>query len=305
MHGKSDQKTPKPADNACPYIGLKDDRTSFAAYPSEWNVCYRVKPIESPKMVYQSNLCLDGAFENCPIYHAPEQQKMPRSIQRQDQKIATQTKKIIGLALLGVISIAFFVLLLFQNQWGRKVVGFLSPDHNSPPAIIDVSANGTEDLDAGQVNLQPTNTSTITLTNTPSPTMTITPSPTVEDPVLMLEQPIGGEYQFVIHRVIEGETLQYYADQYRTNPQAIINANYNPITPLWVDWLVVIPVDISVMGELPSSEVYQVEQEGTLLATIAEQEEVQLADLCLYNHIDAGHVMHEGEWLLIPRPRNG
>ncbi len=57
------------------------------------------------------------------------------------------------------------------------------------------------------------------------------------------------------HRVAEGESLQVFANLYNTSVEAIRNVNYDLIAPLWIDWLVVIPMNTMDVSGIPDEPV--------------------------------------------------
>jgi hypothetical protein len=46
----------------------------------------------------------------------------------------------------------------------------------------------------------------------------------------------------LIHKVGNGENLAGIADQYKTSVDAIQTVNYNLQVPVWINWLLVVPV---------------------------------------------------------------
>jgi hypothetical protein len=116
-----------------------------------------------------------------------------------------------------------------------------------------------------------------------------------------LDVPIGTDYQFIIHQVLEGESLEQFAVQYDTSREVITKINYFLPVPLWVNWLVIIPVNLTDPGDLPTFEAYLVTEETISIGKLSEKLAVNLEDLSYYNGIGVEHVMKSGEWLLIPR----
>jgi hypothetical protein len=129
-------------------------------------------------------------------------------------------------------------------------------------------------------------------------------SPTHEIPVLAFGSPIGSEIQFVIHRVGEGETLQMFADHYNTCVEAIKAVNYDLISPLWVDWLVIIPINLTDVSNLPPFEACLIEEEDISIEEIAIILDVLPKDICFINGFDPDHILQKGEWVHVPRSIN-
>jgi len=121
-----------------------------------------------------------------------------------------------------------------------------------------------------------------------------------------LEVPIGTDYKFIIHRVLGGENLEQYATKYDTSVQAIIALNYAPITPLWSNMLVVIPLGFTDYVKLPSFKVYQVKEtdRGISVEDLAAYLHVSPLDLKYYNGwTQDGDRPLVGDFLLVARPR--
>jgi len=285
---------------SCPYLGLKDDRVSYTAFPSRWNVCYHAQPPETPNFSHQRHFCLQTAHKRCHIFRAEETRKLPKAIRYQSKGLSKRTKRIILIGSISCLVILVFAGILLRDQWFNALVGMISFEGQvtetpfmAATAVPTQEYAATEDRDQGT---QPSPT-VIEPTDTPA---TIAPSPTIHDPILALDTPIGEEYQFVIHRVAEGESLQIFADQYNTSIEAINAVNHNLIAPLWINWLIIIPVNNTDVMELPTFEAYQVEEEISV-RTLAEELSINLENVLFYNAIDSDHILHEGEWLLVPR----
>jgi hypothetical protein len=290
-----------PAVISCPFLGLVDDRESYTSYPSEWNVCYHVQPIAAPNHSHQEAYCLSTEYALCPIFNTESPQKMPDGVKLRRQISIEKIKQIGIIAVLVLFVILVIVGILFREQWLDKIPEF-SSDTGTGTELIN-----SDDRQTGTI-VSPTSTglfseiSLAPLATEKAPTdPTAALNPTKTDPILALEVPIGDEVQFVMHRVLPGESLAIFADQYNTSIDAIIAVNANLISPLWVDWVVIVPVNFSDINGLPAFEAYQVEEEGVSLEVLAERLSAAVDQMSLYNNIDTDHKLHVGEWLLVPR----
>lgn len=54
--------------NPCPYLRVKNDPDTWAAYPSRANQCHHAWPHQSVAPLYQQNICLTNAHQSCPIF---------------------------------------------------------------------------------------------------------------------------------------------------------------------------------------------------------------------------------------------
>lgn len=296
MHANLQDKLSSRPQHSCPDIGLKEDPATFSAFPSQQNACHHVRPVQVPNIPHQRTYCLQSAHLHCPIFEAQPGVRMPREIQHKTHRLSRKTR---NLLVVGGIIATLLILVFIWNFIGRP--WFSIPGEVILPTLTQPAAAPQETLLV-----------TVTVdqfTQTPSPTLALLtptdppPTSTQEDPILALETPIGGEIQFIIHRVKEGETLQMFADQYNTTVEAITAINYDLIVPLWAHWLVIIPVNITEVNDLPAFEAHQVAEEGIRVRELAEQLSASLEDMMRYNNIDANHTLHAGEWLLIPRER--
>ncbi len=88
--------------------------------------------------------------------------------------------------------------------------------------------------------------------------------------------------------------------QYNTTVEAIRAVNYYLPSPLWVDWLVIIPVGITDTQGLPAFEAYMVTDQVTI-EELAQKLSVSPEVLRYYNAVEGGYRLTPGEWLLIPK----
>jgi len=306
MISKSEDKNNHSLHNTCPYLGLFDDPKTFSAYPSEWNVCHHVTPISTPTFGQQQNFCLSAAYSNCPIFNAPPGQKMLKDIQSPKSGLSIIKKKRLRTLIISAVLLLVILGIVISNLITGDKIGFISQDMNTPNKIntgISQVTSQTSQKTTPQENTIEKFTQTQT---EPSPTLTIqlTLTPTYEKPVLALDTPIGDENQFIIHRVAEGESLQIFANLYNTSVEAIRNVNYDLIAPLWIDWLVVIPMNTTDVTGIPTFEPYQVESDQISISELSELLSTSIADIIKYNNLNTEHFLVQGDWLLIPKERS-
>jgi capsular exopolysaccharide synthesis family protein len=161
-------------------------------------------------------------------------------------------------------------------------VGIISPT---------VAVPSTPDLDltrTAESLSQPTNTPTL------KPTSTVPTNPHT------LDSPIGTNPRFIIHRVKSGENLDLYAQEYHTTIEAIRAVNYYSPTPIWEDWLIVIPLDTTDTTNLPAFEAYMVTDKNITIEKLAQSNLVDPALLKTYNGYPDNYQLTAGEWILIP-----
>jgi hypothetical protein len=115
-----------------------------------------------------------------------------------------------------------------------------------------------------------------------------------------LDVPFGKDNKFVVHRVVRGENLTLYAQQYETSTEAITALNYRLPMPVWEDWILVIPVDKFYVSDLPQFEPYQAIGASLSLEELAHQLNTDSQSLLEHNAFDETCNVFSG-WLLIPR----
>jgi hypothetical protein len=128
-------------------------------------------------------------------------------------------------------------------------------------------------------------------------------STSVDPSKRQLEQPVGSDYKFVIHKILYGENLGQLASRYNTSVEAILAVNYDLKVPVWENALVVIPVGFTNTYGLPAFEAYEVPRANIPLDVLALSFGVSLKDLRYYNDIDMSEALRIGDWLLIPHSK--
>lgn len=289
-----------PQQLICPHLALKGDVESYAAFPSSINACYRCHQPVTPNINHQRSYCLSSNYLNCQLLQNEGIKKFPKDLKyRKNTWFGNlNVKKLIGLS--GIVLIIVLITVISGSVMRKRYVGVNeTPSKNMDLSSTNVnSSNHPSDdtphiSESSEVDVIADATEKLPTVSTEPPTQTKT------DPILALDTPIGGEYQFIIHRVLEGESLQYLADLHNTNTDAIVRINKNLITPLWVGWVVIIPVNIENVNELPAFTAHQIEEKEISVSGLAEKFDVLADEIAFYNNIDPGHILHEGEWLVI------
>jgi hypothetical protein len=276
---------------ACPYLGLEDDAETSLAFPSIWNTCHRGRRGVSPSLKHQAEHCLSENHKNCVIF-PNEQATLPyhlRAVHSRATKPRRSPYKSLAFIFIGTLALA-------GVGWFFLTRGYISSTATEIPALTITAL------------MTPPVTLTAVLTQPPTLTMTATPNSILTGEAAsnhQLEQPIGSDYKFVIHRVLYGENLNQLASRYNTSIEAIMLVNYGLKTPVWEDTLVIIPVEFTDVSNLPAFEAYEVTRPDTSLKVLALGYGVSLEDLKYYNAIGADESLEVGDWLLIPRPRLG
>jgi len=289
--------------NICPNISIKDDPITPAGFPTSNNICHQSRRKSTPSLEYQSSTCLTQRHESCPLFSASPGFDMPEDIRYRSRRYSNP-KFYLNVGLITLLVIIIILGVVFNRLWLPKVNAFIIPDwqktQEAHSEYILPTSTSTERVIAPST---PTNTIQPTLTPSLMPTLTDTPEPTVEESnqVLELDTPIGHEKKFIIHRAVAGETLGLYATQYNTSVSAIRVINYQLPTVLYIDQILVIPVDMTDVSKLPAFETLQISSDGLTVPEIVEQLRVHVDAFRLYNNIPINHIFTSGEWVLVPR----
>jgi len=264
----------------------------------------------TPKLNFQSSTCLTHRHETCPIYKALPGVKMMRDIRHRSGLIYNY-KFYLYMILTGILVIIISLGAIFSEQWFPSINALLLPawqqTQQTHPNSFMPTQTQTEPTASATITSIPTiqiqSGATQPTTLAPSLTQSTRSGNTNQVPDLTLDTPIGGEDKFVIHRAAAGETLGQYASKYNTTINAIRGVNSNLPTVLFVDQVLVIPIDIVDVTGLPTFETYQVKATGWTIQKLAEQLSIAKDPFRYYNYLPLNYVFNPGDWVLIPRQR--
>lgn len=276
---------------ACPYLGLDDDSDTSLAFPSAWNTCHRSRNAASPNLKHQTEYCLSEDHRACMIFLAePATMPLPTHLRASRRYVKNRRRN----SYRNLIFIFVGILALVCLGWGFLTQAAMSPTVTGTPS-------------QSLLNLKtPFAAYTATFTHIPTFNMTVPPEPILTGESAQkrqLDQPIGSDYKFVIHRILNGENLGQLASRYNTSVEAVLAVNYNLKTPIWEDALVIIPVGFTNVYGFPVFEAYEVPRANISLKVLALSFGASLKDLRYYNAIDMDESLQVGDWLLIPRLR--
>ncbi|MFY9156664.1 MAG: hypothetical protein WAN98_02160 [Brevefilum fermentans] len=292
----------------CPHLGLKSDPTTNFSFPSKGNVCFHAKGHPTPQLYFQRTTCLTDQHLNCPIFSSPPGVRLPANIIEPKEKTGNNPKIILWAILTPILISGIFLInanrLQLFNQIDRMFVPAWKNTQQALPLTLPPSPT-LEVVPSLTVAPTVTFTATITATATSEPTQTLIPSLTLTSTrapaVFELGTPIGKQGKFIIIRVLEGESIGQFAGRYNTTEEAIRTINYKLPSVLYPDWLVVVPLDLSDTTGLPSFQPIQVTTDGITLLELAQLLNMEAEEISRYNNMGPGHLLQQGEWILIPR----
>ncbi len=278
----------------CPYLGLCDDPDTALTYPSAESYCHKVKPPAVPNLDQQLSLCLTRQYSTCQIFQSQTAQRMPKNLALKAVGKRRGGFNIIYLGIMAVLAIVALILIISSSNPEEQ------PENSA--AISLPAPTETPFLSVGLAAEEATSAPALP-TEIPSPSPQPTPSttPIETHEAHYLEEPFGVGQRFVVHQVASGESLLFLATQYNTTPDILKAVNYQLIVPIWVDSIIVIPLDCLELNNLPAFEAYQVSESDITLRELAERFAVELEALVRFNDIPAEEKLLVGEWVLIPR----
>lgn len=295
----------------CPYLGQQDDPSTSLAFPSPWNYCHKVKPVESVSADHQRVHCLTMQYVSCPIFERKEAIRLPRGL-RWDGTVGFFRPKVAGwtLAISLLILLALFLIVRFE-RWGRML------SIPKPPQAVVTESQATSTivtldpqpvaqlplffLESTPTFMLPEWTAFPAASPTPQPAeATATATPIPPHCGTALEAIVNGEQQFFIHKIQGGESLNTFADRYQTSLAAIQAVNYRLPVPLRENWVVAIPMDFTNVDGLPTFEVEQISQADMTLEEMAYRLGADPFLLARFNGLDPSCTDFDG-WFLVPR----
>ena len=273
----------------CPYLGFEDDPETALAFPADHNFCYHCKPISPVVFDHQREFCLTPEFVHCPVYQTTNLEALPKNL-RGNRRSGSKSH--------GPFSILILCLVLLIGLAVAILLGLIKLP--GTPAAIPVIVRGETPSQSATL---PAAKSTATLTATP----TIHPTATFETEIPTpaphaLETPFGISPKLVIHQVREGEGFIRLAEQFGTTVAAIKAINFELPETLFVDTILVIPMNTDDVTDLPRFSLRQINTEGLTIESFADRMSLDAQELKKFNELPDGYVLQMGEWLLIPNP---
>jgi LysM repeat protein len=286
--------------NNCPFLGLEEDPQTLIGFSSDRNFCYRTEKPTPILLEHQQKYCLTKNHTGCPVFQDISHLTLPIEIR---QPPPAGLKRSIAWR----VGVAFAVILLagmLALSWFYKPGLFAL---GQPAPALTIMPENTVPLGETTLPLavhsQPTSTRELTSTLRPSSTPTGTPTPVpITSIPLGLETPSGTTPQLLIHRIVPGDNLSQLAERYGTSAAAIQSINYFLPVPLWIDLMVVIPLNTTDVSALPAFETYQVKDGSLTLKDVAWALNTSSELVSRYNLVNPTTNLLVDSWLIIPRP---
>ena len=115
-----------------------------------------------------------------------------------------------------------------------------------------------------------------------------------------LESPFDSvNSQFLFHEVVAGESMILLTERYETTQSEIEAVNYFLPSPLWADYVIIIPLNITTIDVLPLFEPVLLDEDDISLEELAEKLLVSSVELIEFNQLDPNCRSFQG-WILVP-----
>ena len=261
-------------------------------------MCYRAKKPAHISFEHQSDYCLATAQQDCPAFQESGSHNLPKNMRLAAQPALSRKFALIASVLLVVIILLGIQTVNRLNQTGLFAIA--QPFSIPSPAQENIPAPNLTSLPAAPPPASsdtPEKPSTTSQIPTPSGTITLTPLPIS---LFALDTPSGNAPELLIHRMAPGESLIMLAELHNTSPEAIQHISYAIPTPVWVGWVVVIPLNTLDVSALPAFETYQVKDSSLTLRILAQQLSINLDEFKRYNQAVPDELLPLDGWLLIP-----
>ena len=290
------------SNKRCPYIGLRDDADTALGFPSNWNCCHSVKPIDTPNLEHQRNVCLTARYGTCLVFHAEQKRTMPKDLRA--PKLGVQ-RKVVGrwIAVWIILFLTIVSGLLFAGYWTPSWVEKLSvPQWISRAEQVETATNIKILIVETDTPRENTILGTPTVPTRDAVFATQTEPALIDHCAYPLETPFGINGQFLLHRIAVGESMAKLTVDYETTENAIRDVNYFLPSPLWAEVIIVIPLAIIDADGLPSFKPVFIEEDDISLEELAQSFAVSSSDLIEFNQLNPFCRSFYG-WILVPAER--
>lgn len=312
------QKRPKAGklsdQEACPFLGLDQDSSTWLAYPHPANFCHRASPAANLNLSYQESTCLTRKHAACLGFTRGWNGALPETV-RGEPAVKPLAKSLVLPAMIGL---ALLVLLAGWQLMRRGRLSFMGGEDTTPTILV--TSIGSSQV-SGLVVLSPTSTITpappptetpnrpktqtaLASLNSPTPTTpptsAITPTLAPPTPGPAFKTPFGPGEKFLLHQLEAGESLGTLVTLYDTTNQVITASN------LLVEGASIWPGTVLVIipGEKDPSAVSRFRvvllESATSVDDLAAEFEISVEDLRMYNSLGADRFIPAGRYLIIP-----
>jgi LysM repeat protein len=106
----------------CPYLGLHDDRSTVADFPSVVNCCHYASPITAVDLEHQQQYCFMVLHRECPVLLGSPGQPLPRQLRAETGSLSLSWKTVKTIAavlslLVVIIGLMWFMQIFRSSGW--------------------------------------------------------------------------------------------------------------------------------------------------------------------------------------------
>jgi hypothetical protein len=272
----------------CPYGGIFNDSNTMMSFPSMENRCYKIKPQRLPNLAHQEKYCLTSSYPQCTLLAQETKktgQKIPNIFINPPGRQRTFPTRI-------VVSLILILIIAFLAY--KIIPPLISTSASAPTTTWAMVSTLSMETAMPAATFAPRSTPMRA-----KPTSTSTPLPR------LAETPIGLKSMFIVHRVIAGESLASLAEAYKTTKEVIQKLNYKMGDTLWIDTLVVLPVEGFDLTGVPPMSAYVADSDNISIDALASEKSVDVDSLLRWNAVPKGYVFRKGEAVIIPHGSPG
>lgn len=196
------------------------------------------------------------------------------------------------------LSILILVGVILLGVMVAALVGLISIPGLNLPLILPTPSPTAQLPTAALTPFEPT----------PSPQPTQTPEPTATVAIVFparstpraIDTPFGSDPGLIIHRLQEGEGYILLAEKFGTSVEAIKAINFELPESLWVNTILVIPLNTDDVSDLPQFSVREITTANMTIEQYADRMQIDPNILKKYNDLPDGYVLSMGELIIVP-----
>ncbi len=282
----------------CPHLGLDEDAHTAAGFASDRNYCYWPKKPFKISADHQRTYCLTPSCSSCPVLLNNSPAPQPPAA----AKNKLNFRQWILWTILASIILAGILLVNFAFNESKAVIPVETGNKSMPIPVTGLTLEITPPLPS--VTDPPDILPSLTITLNPSPKPPNTLTSTVSGLSFRgykIETPILSNPQLIIHEMAPGESYNLLAVDYHTSVEAIQRLNQAIPSPIWVGWVILIPMDSIEVSALPPFELYKINEKGITLEVLSTKLNADLDLLVKYNQAPADAILDMDTWILVPR----
>lgn len=286
-------------ERVCPHLGFKNDPKTSTFSPDLRNACHQAKPPVHISITQQSSVCFTEHFEECPGYcegwgkNIPKELLAPDIYPKNTKKIWIYIVVCIVICLLGASGIYIGLNDGFPGFRNTEVATTTPSSYT----VIEQPAKESTSTELPTETVIPISTATSDESvneseNSEQLVDTQTPGPTLLTPF------VTENGEFVIHQVVQGESLQYIADTYQTDPDVLKVINAIESGSIFPEQILVVWIGQVLLENLPVLTAEFLE-EGISVADLAVETGTSLEELIFWNNLEDLDWIEGDRWVIL------